>query len=121
MARVDKTESAVGVIRGTLKQDIPENLWNKPIGVGIDSAGLTVVGAGQTGIIGVAIFDRTNYKVKSGGTRVDIFTLADILEVDLAAGSKVYALNTDGTISTTATGGTLVGFTVETDRLIVRL
>lgn len=118
MARVDKTESAVGVVRGTLKTDVAEALWNKPLGVGIDAAGLTVLGAGTSGIIGVAIFDRTNYKA---GKRVDIFVLADILEVSLTAGAKVYALNTDGTISTTAASGTLVGFTVESDRLIVRL
>lgn len=118
MARVDKTESAVGVIRGTNKQDIPQADWGKPLGVGIDAAGLTVVGAGTSGVIGVAIFDRTNYRA---GARTDIFVLADILEVDYTAGAKIYALNTTGVLSTTAAGGTLVGFTVETDRLIVRL
>lgn len=118
MARVDKTESAVGVIRGTNKADIPEADWNKALGVGIDATGLTVVGAGTSGVVGVAIFDRTNYRA---GQRTDIFVLADILEVALTPGAKIYALNTTGVLSTTAAAGTQVGFCVEADRLIVRL
>jgi hypothetical protein len=67
--------------------------------------------------VGVAIFDRTNYRA---GQRVDIFVLAEILEVDLAAGTKYYAAAADGVVSTTNTG-TLLGWTVEADRLVVRM
>jgi len=118
MARVDKTDSAVGVVRGTLAADIAQADWGKPLGVGINAAGLTVRGGGQSGVIGVLIADKTNYKA---GTRADMFVLADIVEcAGLVPGQKYFADATTGVISTTNTGA-YVGFTVEADRLVVRL
>jgi hypothetical protein len=122
MARVDKTESAVGVIRGTLAADFAEAAYNIPVGVGINSSGLVVVGAGQSGIAGVVIPDRTAYKA---GSRCDIFVLAEIVldddDTDLLAGTAYYVNNTTGAVTATSAGGTKIGFTIEADRLAVRM
>jgi hypothetical protein len=120
MARVDKTDSAVGVVRGTLAADIAQADWGKPLGVSINASGLTVRGgAGPSGIVGVIIADKTNYKA---GTRADIFKLGDIVEcAGLTPGIKVYADNTTGLLSVSATGTTQVGYTVEADRLVLQL
>lgn len=116
-ARVDKTDSAVGVVRAALAADIPQARWNTPIGMGINAAGLAVVGAGNTGIVGVAIFDRTNYKTAQ---IADIFVLADVVGCEgLTAGTAYYSAAADGAMTTTTTD-TPIGWTVEADRLIVR-
>lgn len=124
MARVDKTDSAVGVVRGVLAADlVMDDVEDSVIGVGINSTGQVVVGAGQTGIIGV--MNPSRFFAKAGRP-VDVFKLADIVDIGLGAndpsldaGKAVYADNTTGELSHTAAGGTLVGFTVEEDRLIV--
>ena len=122
MARVDKTESAIGVTRGTLKEAFVEADYGKVIGVGIDSAGLTVKGAGQSGVVGVVIPDRTNSKA---GARADIFgNGSEIIFGDnelLVAGTAYYVANATGALTVTAAAGTKVGFTVEADRLVVTL
>ena len=119
MARVDKTESAIGVTRGTLAADIVQADWNKPIGVGINSSGLTVRGAGVSGIIGVVVVDRTNDRA---GQRCDMFgNGSELVEVTgFTPGVKAYAATADGVVSTTNTG-TYIGYTVEADRLVVTL
>lgn len=121
MARVDKTDSAVGVVRGTLAADVVAGNIDKVVGVGINASGLTVVGAGTSGVIGVII---PNKIARKAGDRCDIFVLAEVLfgpTEQLVAGQKYYVDNTTGLLTTTATGGTLVGFTVEADRLAIRL
>lgn len=120
-ARVDKTNSQVGVVRAPLNADIADTEWNQVRGVGINSSGKVVLGAGQTGIVGIAIFDRTNCKAN---TPVDIFKLAEVILSGsdlLTAASNITVNTTTGVASTTAASGTqiLIGYTVETDRLIV--
>lgn len=119
-ARLDKTESAIGVTRGTLDADIAEADWGKVLGVGIDADGLVVRGAGQSGIIGVIIADKTNYKA---GMRCDIFgNGSEIVDVPgLAAGTAYYAANADGVLTATPTTATAIGFTVEAWRLVVTI
>lgn len=117
MARIDKTDSAVGVVRAALAADIDPADYGKVLGVGINSAGRLVKGSGTSGVIGVIIPDRTRRKA---GMVTDIFVLGDVVEnAGLTAGTKYYA-DAAGVLSTTNTG-TYVGFTVEADRLIVRL
>lgn len=118
MARVDKTESSVGVIRGTLNADIAQADWGKPVGVSINTSGKVVRGtAGASGYVGVIIADKTNYRA---GARCDIFRLAEIVEVTgMTPGVKVYAAAADGLLTTTATSNAYVGFMVEADRLVV--
>lgn len=115
MARIDKTDSAVGVVRAPINADFAQADWDKPIPVGINSTGKVVKGAGQTGVIGIVIPGRTVYRA---GQIADIFKLGDIVECDgLAAGTKYYS-DAAGVVSTTNTG-TYLGFTVEADRLVL--
>ena len=119
MARVDKTESAVGVVRANLAADIPASAFNRPIGTGITAQGRAVFGAGQSGIKGIQVPTRV---ARRAGKPVDLFVLADIVDCEgLTAGTTYYADNATGELTTVAAGGTLIGFTVEADRLIVRL
>lgn len=119
MARTDKTQSAIGVTRALLSADVAEARWGTPVGVGINASGQCVIGGGQSGVVGVAIFDKTNYRA---GTPADIFgNGSEIVEcAGLAAGTKYYAAAADGALSTANTG-VYVGFTVEADRLVVTL
>lgn len=115
MARVDKTDSAIGVVRAAINADFAQADWDKVIPVGLNATGKIVKGAGQTGVIGVLIPGRTVYRAGQIG---DIFIHADIVEcAGLAAGTKYYS-DAAGVVSTTNTG-TYLGFTVEADRLIV--
>jgi hypothetical protein len=117
MARVDKTDSAVGVFRADLAADIVTGDLDTVIGVGLNASGQVVKGSGQTGIVGVMV--PSKYQSKAGQA-VDVFVLADIVECEgLAAGTAYYAA-ADGTIGTTNTD-VAIGFTVEADRLLVRL
>lgn len=121
MARVDKTQSAIGVVRGVLAADISSANFDHVIGVGLDSAGKIVVGGGNSGIVGVMVPSTTAYKA---GDPADIFVLADIVDVTdpaLPAGTKIYANTTTGVIGTSGTGASYIGFTVEATRLIIRL
>jgi len=118
MARIDKTESAVGVVRAPLAADVDSADFGKIFGAGLNAQGRAVVGAGQSGVIGVINPDRT---VRKAGKIIDIFKLGDFVECEgLVAGSKYYADATTGVISTTNTG-TYVGFTVEADRLVLAI
>lgn len=125
-ARIDKTESSVGVVRGTLNADIANTEWNRLRAVGINSSGKVVLGAGQSGIVGIAIFDRTKYRA---GSRVDIFKLGEaILTNDstensiLLAGTRYTANTTTGVVSSAAATGTQIsiGYTIEADRFVIQ-
>lgn len=85
------------------------------IGVGLNSSGKVVVGAGQTGVIGVICqpYD------KAANDIVDVMTHGEIVEAGLAAGTTYYAHATTGVISTTVSAYR-VGQTVEAGRLVVR-
>lgn len=122
MPRIDKTDSAVGVVRAALAADVEEADYGQVIAVGLNASGRIVKGAGTSGIIGVINPDRTRRKA---GMVTDIFVLGDIVEVEgMTAGQAVYGVLADGTLSQTApTAGESVqiGFTVEADRLVIRL
>lgn len=120
MARIDKTESAVGMTRNPLgwAADAVTGELDKPIGVGINSLGLEVKGAGTTGIVGVAVRSKI---FRRKGDVAEHMSLGEIVECEgLEAGKGVYADAATGELSHTDTG-TRVGYTVEADRLVVRL
>lgn len=118
MARVDKTESAIGVVRAVLDTKLPEADLDTVIGVGINAAGNAVRGAGKSGVIGVM---NPSKHANVAGKPIDIFVLADIVDCEgLTAGTKYYS-NAAGDLVTAAEGNTYVGFTVEADRLLIRL
>lgn len=121
MSRIDKTDSAIGVVRAVLKTDIPDNLLDVVAAVGLDASGLAIVGAGaagsQTGTVGIVI---GNKFLNKAGQQIDIFKLGDVVDVPgLAAGKKTY-LAANGTLTqTAATGLIYAGYTVEADRLVL--
>jgi hypothetical protein len=123
-ARMDKTNPQVGVVRAPLNADVTSGSWNKVLGVGLNSSGRVVIGVGVAalGIVGVAIFDKTNSKA---GMPVDIFKLGEIIlsGADLLTAATAYTANTTtGVVSNAAASATqiAVGFTVQNDRLILK-
>lgn len=118
-AQYDKIEPYANSTRGRLNAAFndPAKLGT-PYGVGFNANGRMVVGAGQTGIIGVLLLSTK----KKAGDAVDAMTSGDITGFEGTAGTKYYADPTTGVISATnAAGKTYVGFTAEADRLVVRV
>jgi hypothetical protein len=115
--RYDKYEPKVGGFRAPLDDDV--DAADTPIAVGLDNTGHVVVGAGNTGIVGVLILTLN----KTAGTPVDVMTGGECVEMaDLTAGTVITANTTTGVISDDAASATQtpIGFTVEATRLIVR-
>lgn len=125
MARIDKTESAVGVFRAPLAADYAGS--ETPIGVGLDVNGRVVPGAGTTGIVGIlcrpVLNPATPLLPYKAGTQVDVLTAGELVEFAGAAGTPYTANTTTGAITSGAASDTQVpvGFTVEATRLVVRI
>lgn len=119
MARVDKTESAIGVVRAPLDAPLATEDLDSVIGVGISTTGTAVRGAGNSGIIGVM---NPSKFANVAGKPIDIFVLADIVECEgLTPGTRYFANPAGDIVADSAAGNTYVGFTVEADRLLIRL
>lgn len=116
MARFDKYEPHVGGFRAPLNAAYTGSA--SAIGVGLNSSGRVVVGAGATGIVGVICQPAD----RAAGDIVDVMTSGELIEFAGTAGTVYTALTTTGVIGVTAADGThiRIGFTVEGDRLIVR-
>lgn len=122
MSRYDKYDPYDGGFRAPLLAAIAKADKNATYGVGLDSAGRVVLGAGQTGIVGVLVA----HEAKQPGDIVDVMTDGEIVEFALAggpaaAGTSYFADNVTGAVTATATGGTRLGFTVEATRLVARV
>jgi hypothetical protein len=117
MARIDKTDSAIGVFRAPLNAAVTGGA--APLGVGINGSGRVVVGGGTTGIVGIMV---SPYD-KGAGDPQDVLTNGELVEFGGAAGTVYTANTTTGVISSAAKSATqaVVGHTVEADRLIVRI
>lgn len=133
MARYDKYDGMSGGFRARLAVAInatsgasSANQIGVPLGVGLNSSGDVVVGAGATGVFAVLIVD----KAKVVGDIVDCMTAGEIVDLDEAAfdPGAIYYATSAGVINTTATGarvGATAGDKSLTDgsiasRLIVR-
>lgn len=114
MARYDKYDPVSGGFRAPLAAAFTTPL-NTALGVGLDVNGRVVLGAGNTGVVGVMVLTRAMV----AGDIVDVMTDGEIVEAGLAAGTVYYAAAAGGVISTTNTG-VRVGHTVEGGRLVVR-
>lgn len=128
MGRYDKYDPKVGGFRATLAADFPAASVEKVLGVGLDSNGRVVVGAGQTGVLGLLVLT----KARKAGEVVDIMTSGEIVEfgpsdaesvpgTDFGDAGTVYYCDANGLVTDTNADGSLrVGHTVEGQRLIVR-
>jgi hypothetical protein len=141
--RWDKYDPYVGNFRGPLALDATLDMANLILAVGINSSGAVVVGAGQTGLVGVIIMpvgvDIHGYLLEPplAGDIVDVGKYGEITNFVLtkwtsgspgsfsvdttapAAGTAYYA-HADGSVNATAGAGSVpVGHTVESSRLIV--
>lgn len=110
MARIDKVTQIVRAIAGTALSGL--------LGVVINPGGSAVPAGTAAGsaAIGVVCLGGT----VAAGKPVGILTAGEIVEFGGSAGSTYYA-GTNGTVSLTATNATRVGWTVEGDRLVVRM
>jgi len=118
VARYDKYDPISGGFRAALAADWLSADLEKPIGVGLDTNGKVVKGAGNTGVIGVLCLTMLRY----AGDIVDVMTEGEIVEVEtLTAGTAYYAVVATGVLSNTATANKRVGHTVEASRLVVRV
>lgn len=120
MARYDKYEPHAGGFRAPLAADLSKTSGGNPIGVGLNSSGQVVPGAGNTGIVGVLC---TTRDMKAGDI-VDVMTNGEVVEcaAPITAGNVITANTTTGALGVGAASATLVpvGHTVEATRLIVR-
>lgn len=131
MARFDKYEPLSGGTRAALGFTIASNQVNVPLGVGLDTSGRVVLGAGNTGIIGVICQE----KIRNTGQIVDVMQDGDVVEFSGVAGTNYFADGASGALvagtgTATNTGPVTanskkVGFTVEAAsglaRLVVRV
>ena len=115
MARIDKYDPVDGGFRAPLAADWAGQA--APVGVGLDVNGRVVLGAGQSGIVGVLC----KPDAAKAGSIVDIMRDGELVEFAGAAGTAYSANTTTGVISNAAVSGTQinVGFTVEATRLVV--
>lgn len=117
-ARYDKYEPKAGGFRAALNADMVKNAGN-PLGVGLNTSGRVVVGAGNTGVLGVIVIT----KDMKAGDIVDIMTDGECVDLAGFTAGTVYTANTTtGVLSNAAASATQtpVGYTVEATRLIVR-
>lgn len=129
MARIDKTDSAIGMQRveaGWAADAVTGELDNVR-GVGIDTTGKAVIGAGNTGVVGLSVRSKI---FRRAGDVAEYISLGEIVEIEgLDAGTKYFVDPTTGELTAdeddgadpTPVANIPVGYTIEADRLVVRL
>lgn len=100
--RIDKYEPKAGGFRALLAADTSKTGGeigdeDAAIGVGLNSTGKVVAGAGNTGVLGVLVLTKN---MKAGDV-VDVMTDGEIVEAGGTAGTVYYADPSDGTITDT--------------------
>lgn len=146
MARYDKYDPISGGFRAPLAANLTLTNGNfGPKAVSLNSSGKVVVGttAGTTGLVGILVKNAARGPwgptTTSGGTPnastaigcmagdvVDIMTSGEIVDLagsgitGLAAGQPIYCTPA-GDLTNVLTGNTKVGYTVEANRMIVRV
>lgn len=139
--RYDKVNPDVGLFRALLASDlsgVSASGSYGPVAVSLNASGQVVIGTGgQSGFIGVLVKNfpsyprlgnipgQPNIAVPMGGKAgsvVDVMTSGEITNpgAGYVAGQAYYAA-ADGTLTTNPADGPQVGFTVGSDRLVVRV
>ena len=133
MARFDKSDPINSTFRAHVAVNYPDDDLGKLFGVGLDSSGKVVKGAGQTGIIGVTVVtekpgvvgplrDVSRIDVMRSGCITDFGPTSGTPGVTFGAAGTKYYSDANGAISATnAAGSVYVGSTVEPDRLEVNV
>lgn len=113
----DKYDPISGGFRAPLAAAIAAGDALTVTAVSLDANGRVVIGTGgNSGFVGVIC----PVKAMAAGDVIDVMTDGEIVDVpDLTAGTKQYA-TAGGDLGTTNTDP-LVGWTVEADRLVVRV
>jgi hypothetical protein len=120
--RYDKYEPFAGGFRAPLLAAVVSANGFVAYGVGLDSSGRVVLGAGNTGVIGLFIA----HGAKAAGDFVDVMTDGEAVDfTGLTAGTVYYANGTTGALETSAPAAgankTRIGQTVEATRMVVRV
>lgn len=123
MSRFDKYDPYDGGFRARLNAALTSSDVGKIRAVSINNSGRVVIGG--TGLIDIrGLICPT--EAMAAGAAIDVMTDGEIVEATFTAGTAFTAgalvyCHIDGTIDVTAASGKAVGFTVELDRLIVRV
>jgi hypothetical protein len=121
MPRYDKYDPIDGGFRAPVAAAVTSGNALVAYGVGLDTSGRVVLGAGNTGVIGVMIA----HNAKAIGDIVDVMTDGEIVEGTFTAGTVYYANAGTGALETSApaagTNKTRIGFSTSTTRLVVRV
>jgi len=122
VARYDKYEPYAGGFRAPLAAAIADADAFKPYAVGLNTSGQVVLGAGNTGVVGLLIA----HGAKAAGDIVDVMTQGEVVDFTETAGTagtagtKYGGAAAGGVVSATG-AGKFIGVTAELDRLIVRI
>lgn len=122
MSRFDKYGPYAGGFRAKLAVALTSTDVGKVWAVGLNASGQVVLGAGNTGILGVICAVRPH----AIGEPIDVMTDGEIGDFTLqngsaaSAGTRYFGVAADGTWSTVNTG-TRLGWTAEANRFIVRM
>jgi hypothetical protein len=119
-AYYDKYDPKAGGFRAALAADMTKTSAGNPVGVGLNSSGQVVPGAGTTGVVGVIVLT----KDKKAGDIVDVMTAGECVgcAAPLTAGTAITADTTSGALGVSAASATKtpIGFCAEATRLVVR-
>lgn len=133
MARYDKYDPIANGFRADIAADFPDANLGKIYGVGLDTTGKVVIGAGNSGVCGVLVVTQKPGRVGplKEVPRIDIMThgcvtdfgpTAGVPGTDFGVAGTKYYSDAAGVISATGgTGKVLVGITTEPDRLEVNV
>jgi len=133
MARIDKGDPMTSTFRVDVAEDFPDANIGKLYGWGLDSSGKAVIGAGESGIVGVWVINDKPGRVgplrevpridlMRAGCVTDFGPTDGVPGTDFGTAGTAYYADAAGDISDTpAAGSVYVGTTVEPDRLEVNL
>lgn len=129
-SRYDKYDPISGGFRAALDLDVLAANVGIPIGVGLTATGRIVVGAGNTGILGVFVADKVKFAsdvvdVMTDGEIVDLTSISPGAVVAPIAGTTYFVNTVTGVLEVAAplagVNKVKVGHTVEAARLVVRV
>jgi hypothetical protein len=131
MPRVDKYDPIDGGFRADVSADVLDSDIGKLYGYGLNSLGQAVKGAGQSGIMGVWVFNDkpgrvgplrevSRQDIMRMGCITDFCATAGVPGTDTGVAATAYYSDATGVISSTkASGSYYVGACVEPNRLEV--